>query len=85
MKVSNKIFKKVLPAFLLVVAACLLVVVAIQLLTPGDGSDWAGVHTINTTTPTLTLYPDQGWWTSMPTAPAVPGIPSPSITPTVTP
>jgi len=33
--------------------------------------DWNGVHPFQTSTPTLTLLPNQGWWTSIPTAPGL--------------
>ncbi len=60
-------------AFGLVIAAILAMRKPVQ-----DGS-WSGDLTFTTTTPTLTLLPDAGWWNELPT-PA--GQQSSSLTPT---
>ena len=72
-----KVSKNVFAVFLVVITTCVLVIVAIQLLhTPVMLNDWNGPSTINTTTPTLTLFSAQGWWTSIPTDPGFEGIPT---------
>jgi len=77
-----KVSKKLLAVILVVVIACVLIVTAILLLrTPIlVQNDWIGAHPIDTTTPTLTLFLDQGWWTAMPTSPGLGGIPTPTLT-----
>jgi len=82
-----KVSKKLLAVLLVVVIACVLIVTTILLLrTPiVVQNDWNGAHPIDTTTPTLTLFPDQGWWTAMPTAPGLGGIPTPTFTKTPSP
>ena len=82
-----KVSKKLLAVLLVMVIACVLIVTAILLLrTPiVVQSGWNGAHPIDTTTPTLTLFPDQGWWMSMPTAPGLGGIPTPTFTKTPSP
>jgi hypothetical protein len=81
-----KVSKRILTGLLMVMLGCLLVVAAILLLrTPLLVPDpWSGVHPIHTTTPTLTLFPAQGWWTSLPTAPGLEGLPTPVGTKTPT-
>lgn len=72
-----KVSKNGLAVILVVITACVLVIVVIQLLhTPVMLNDWNGPSTIHTTTPTLTLFPAQGWWTSLPTDPGVKGVPT---------
>ena len=72
-----KVSKNVLAMILVVITACVLVIAAIQFVhNPVVQNDWNGPSTINTTTPTLTLFPAQGWWTSMPTDPGVKGVPT---------
>jgi len=82
-----KVSIKLLAVLLVVVIACVLIVTAILLLrTPiVVQNDWNGAHPIDTTTPTLTLFPDQGWWTAMPTAPGLGGIPTPTFKKTPSP
>ena len=82
-----KVSKKIIAVILVMVIACVLIVTAILLLrTPIVVQDnWNGAHPIQTTTPTLTLFPDQGWWTSMPTAPGLGGVPTPTLTTTSSP
>ena len=82
-----KVSIKLLAVLLVVFIACVLIVTTILLLrTPIlVQNDWNGAHPIDTTTPTLTLFPDQGWWTAMPTAPGLGGIPTPTFTKTPSP
>jgi hypothetical protein len=77
-----KVSKKILAVLLVGIIACVLIVTTILLLrTPiVVQNDWNGAHPIDTTTPTLTLFPDQGWWTAMPTAPGLGDIPTPTFT-----
>jgi hypothetical protein len=78
-----KVSKQILAAILVVIIACVLVGVSILLLRSAlvVHNDWSGAHPILTSTPTLTLFPDQGWWASMPTAPGLGGVVTPA-TPT---
>jgi hypothetical protein len=79
-----KVSKPFLSAILVVIIACVLVGAAIMLLRSAIvvRDDWNGVHPFQTSTPTLTLFPEQGWWTSMPTAPGLGVLPTPSVTST---
>ena len=75
-----KVSKPFLSAVLVVIIACVLVGAAIMLLRSAlvVRDDWNGVHPFQTSTPTLTLFPDQGWWTSIPTAPGLGILPTPT-------
>ena len=77
-----KVSKPFLSAILVVIIACVLVGAAIMLLRSAIvvREDWNGVHPFQTSTATLTLFPEQGWWTSMPTAPGLGILPTPSVT-----
>ena len=77
-----KVSKPFLSVILVVIIACVLVGAAIMLLRSAlvVREDWNGVHPFQTSTATLTLFPEQGWWTSMPTAPGLGIIPTPSVT-----
>ena len=77
-----KVSKPFLSAVLVVIIACVLVGAAIMLLRSAlvVREDWNGVHPFQTSTPTLTLFPDQGWWISIPTAPGLGVLPTPSPT-----
>ena len=77
-----KVSKPFLSAILVVIIACVLVGAAIMLLRSAlvVRDDWNGAHPFQTSTPTLTLFPEQGWWTSIPTAPGLGVLPIPSIT-----
>ena len=67
-----KVSKKILAAPGGIIACVLIVTTILLLRTPiVVQNDWNGAHPIDTTTPTLTLFPDQGWWTAMPTAPGL--------------
>ena len=79
-----KVSKPFLSAILVVIIACVLVGAAIMLLRSAlvVRDDWNGVHPFQTSTATLTLFPDQGWWTSMPTALGLGVLPTPSPTST---
>jgi len=73
----------------LLIVSCVLVVVAIQLSnTPVVQTNWSGPATLKAVTPTPTLYPAQGWWTSMLTDPGITlptkWTPKPSWTPKAT-
>jgi len=75
--------QKIVPVILLLVIVCILVVAAILILRkPIVENPWGGVPKIETTTPTLTLFPDQGWWTDLPTPPGLGITPSSSPSPT---
>ena len=77
-----KVSKPFLSAILVVIIACVLVGAAIMLLRSAlvVRNDWNGVHPFQTSTPTLTLFPEQGWWTSMPTAPSLGILPTSTAT-----
>jgi len=77
-----KVSKPFLSAVLVAIIACVLVGASIMLLRSAVivRDDWSGIYPIHTTTPTLTLFPEQGWWTSMPTAPGLGVHPTPAIT-----
>ena len=77
-----KVSKPVLSAVLVAIIACVLVGASIMLLRSAVivRDDWSGIFPIHTSTPTLTLFPDQGWWTSIPTAPGLGVLPTPSPT-----
>ena len=77
-----KISKPFLSAVLVVIIACVLVGAAIMLLRSAlvVRDDWNGAHPFQTSTPTLTLFPNQGWWTSIPTAPGLGILKTPSVT-----
>ena len=79
-----KVSKPFLSAVLVVIIACVLVGAAIFLLRSAIvvRDDWNGVHPFQTSTPTLTLFPEQGWWVSMPTAPCLGCTATPIVTPT---
>ena len=82
MKVSRK-FLVMIP---FAVIACVLIVVAIlKLREPILQNDWSGAYSIHTTTPTFALFQEQGWWTSMPTAPGLGIIPTTTPSPTAQP
>ena len=77
-----KVSKPFLSAILVVIIACVLVGAAIMLLRSAlvVRDDWNDVHPFQTSTPTLTLFPEQGWWTSIPTAPGLGVTKAPSET-----
>ena len=77
-----KVSKPFLSAILVVIIACVLVGAAIMLLRSAlvVRDDWNGVHPFQPSTSTLTLFPDQGWWTSIPTAPGLGILKTPSVT-----
>jgi hypothetical protein len=68
-----KVSKPFLSAILVVIVACVLVGAAIMLLRSAlvVRDDWNGVHPFQTSTPTLTVFPEQGWWASIPTSPGL--------------
>ena len=76
-----KVSKPFLSAILVVIIACVLVGAAIMLLRSAIvvREDWNGMHPFQTSTPTQTLFPDQGWWTSIPTAPGLGVHTTPSV------
>jgi hypothetical protein len=53
----------------LVIVFILLVAFLLVTHKPIVDYSWKGVPAIETTTPTPTLLPDQGWWKNLPTAP----------------
>ena len=73
-----KITRPSLAVILVVVGSCILIGLSILFLhTPIiRDNHWIGQYPIDTTTPTLTIFPGQGWWTSMPTAPGLEGFPA---------
>ena len=77
-----KVSKPFLSAVLVVIIACVLVGAAIMLLRSAlvVREDWNGVHPFQTSTATLTLFPIQGWWTSITTPPGLGVLPSPTAT-----
>lgn len=79
-----KISRKSLSVLLYAALTITLIITAILLArTPVEIQDsWSGANALASTTPTTGLFQDKGWWTSMPTAPGLGGLPTPSETPT---
>ncbi|MGB8211980.1 MAG: hypothetical protein WCE68_00345 [Anaerolineales bacterium] len=79
-----KISRNLVIVLVFLVCALLMVVAALQ-LTHGSGDHhWDGLQVLNTSTPTLTLFPANGWWTTLPTSWAQVPAPVPAL-PTQTP
>jgi uncharacterized membrane protein YhaH (DUF805 family) len=57
-------------SLILFLVITLVVVVAAILVTrkPVNDDSWSGVLSFSTSTPSLTLLPDAGWWSDLPTA-----------------
>ncbi len=75
------------PAVILFLAVALALVVAAILMTrkPIKDDSWNGSLSFTTTTPTLTLLPEAGWWNNLPTAGAHVPTPASGQSSTLTP
>ncbi len=66
-------------AFVVILAALLF------LRRPIDVKGWNGILPIETTSPTMTLLPDDGWWNDLPTSRVQRPIPASNSRPTFSP
>ena len=74
--------KKIMPVILfLVIIFVLVVAILLVRRKPIVANSWNGAPAFKTTTPTLTLLPEQGWWNDIPTAPGHRDTPLVSPTP----